>query len=285
MKAITRMMAGMSAGLLGLTLLGAQGSMAKGGPPAGTEEEEAAANNLSVPALFVPAVGLGVTCGETYTPVTGEASLFDYATMTGILPGISGYYYVQGEDDWQASCTTALVDTVSVTADWGDNLTGAPLKAGTPVRVEMGLLADATAYNFTGFSVVKLTDELDRYATYGTLGEAVAPYGEVRAWDAGARLTIAKTDGTLTVYNDVATAEINSTGRVVYGYNWQLPVAGEYLITFTAPNVNFVGTDVGSLVDGDTVTLLVNVAATPGGGGGGQGSGGPGGGGGQGGRR
>lgn len=273
MKAITRMMAGVSAGLLGLTMLGAQGSMAKGGPPVGTEEEEAAANNLSVPALFVPELGLGVTCGvlpTDFVAPTGVPTLFDPADPFVLNDVVYGEYYVQGEDDnWQASCTTMGAGIVDVTADWGDNLTGARLKAGTPIRVEMGLLADEAAFNLTGFSVVKLTDELDRYATYGTLGLAETPYPEVRAWDAGATLSIIRDSGDMVVYNDVATAEINSTGRVVYGYNWQQPEPGVYTITFTAPNVTFVGTDVGSLVDGDTVTLVVNVAATAGGGGGG----------------
>ncbi|MFN2320290.1 MAG: hypothetical protein ABR500_11510 [Dermatophilaceae bacterium] len=237
-----------------------------------------------MPALFVPAVGLGVTCVDPYVAAIGTTTYFG-PEVDGVLPTVvAGEYYVQGEDDWQASCTTELVDTVDVTADWGDNLTGAPLKAGTPIRVEMGLLAtNPTGYEFTGFSVVKLTDQLDREATYGTLGVAEPSYGEVRAWDADAHLKIAKTDNTLTVIDAAATAEINSTGRVVYGWNWQLPEAGEYLITFTAPNVTFVGSDVGSVVDGDTVTLLVNVAATAGGGGGGGGGQGGGGGGGQGG--
>ncbi|MEZ5260742.1 MAG: hypothetical protein R2755_02965 [Acidimicrobiales bacterium] len=56
-----------------------------------------------------------------------------------------------------------------MTAEWGDNLTGAPLKQRTPIRVEVGLLDGAAAGSMTGFDVDNLTPTLlDRYATYGT---------------------------------------------------------------------------------------------------------------------
>jgi hypothetical protein len=78
-------------------------------------------------------------------------------------------YWIQGEDTWQADCMTALANSVEVEAEWGDNLTSAPLKQRTPIRVEIGLLANAASYPMTGFEVEKLTPELlDRYATYGT---------------------------------------------------------------------------------------------------------------------
>lgn len=166
----------------------------------------------------------------------------------------------------------AATHTVEVTADWGDNLTSAPLKAGTPIRTEMGLIAtllnDAALPDMTGYTVYKLTDELDRLATYGTTDDQVTPYPEVRAWDAGARLKIERSDG-FVVYDGPFTAEINSTGRVVYGYNWQKPLAGTYTITFTAPNVEataIAAGDNGTIVDPHTVTIEVNVASKAGGG-------------------
>ena len=40
------------------------------------------------------------------------------------------------------------------------------------------------------------------------------------------------TVGTIVVADQVAyVAEVNSTGRIVYGFNWQNPVAGEYTVT------------------------------------------------------
>ena len=193
------------------------------GPPLPGEETT---NNLSVPAIFVPSVGVGTpTC-----TVDDDTVYLDPLEMSVAFPG----YYIQGEATWQADCGTAAIDTVTATAAWGDNLTSAPLKQRTPIRVEMGLMADALTYQMTGFSVVKLTDELDRLATYGTDGVPVSPFGEVRVWNAGAQLKISN-DAGVVVYDGPYTAEINSTGRVVYGYNWQKPVAGTYTIAFYAP--------------------------------------------------
>ena len=162
---------------------------------------------------------------------------------------------------------------MSVAAAWGDNLTSAPLKQRTPIRVELGLLAPDVA-PMDGFNVIKLTPELlDRYATYGTDGVAV-PMTEVRVWTAVAHLHIERTDG-FVAYDGNFTAEINSTGRVVYGYNWQKPLAGEYTITVTLPDVTITGADAGTWTT-NTVSLKVKVALSAGrGGGGGKGGGKP----------
>lgn len=238
------------------------------GPVSAAEE---AGNNLSVPAIFVPSVGVGTpTCtadDDTVLPTAGQEDPVD-----GAFPG----YWLQGEDVWQADCATAADDTITAGAEWGDNLTSAPLKAGTPIRTEIGLLADATAYPMTGFGVDKLTPDLeDRYATYGTNdGSGIAPYDEVRVWNADATLSIVSSAG-LVVYDGPFTAEINSTGRVVYGYNWQKPLTGDYTITFHAPTVLLSSTDAGILVDSDadgdfdSVKLTVAVGNKGGGGGGG----------------
>ncbi|HEU4513326.1 MAG TPA: hypothetical protein VFR87_09495 [Nocardioidaceae bacterium] len=235
------------------------------GPVSAAEE---AGNNLSVPAIFVPSVGLaGPTCDAT-----DNTLLPDPATVSTVYPG----YWIQGEDVWQADCMTAADNTITAGAEWGDNLTNAPLKAGTPIRTEIGLLADAATYPMTGFGVDKLTPELeDRYATYGTNdGSGIASYPEVRVWNAGATLSIVSSAG-LVVYDGPFTAEINSTGRVVYGYNWQKPLTGDYTITFHAPTVLLSTTDAGTLFDSDadgdydSVKLTVTVGNKGGGGGGG----------------
>jgi hypothetical protein len=47
-------------------------------------------------------------------------------------------------------------------------------------------------------------------------------------WNSGVTLDIRSEDGTVVVANQIAySAEVNSTGRVVYGFNWQNPVAGD----------------------------------------------------------
>lgn len=262
-------------GAVGLALLATAGIAASA-----VAEEEAGANNLSVPAIFVPSVGLaGPVCtdGVDAKPVTGELGIL----VEGVLEHPD--YYVQGDDVWQAECATAADDTISVRAEWGDNLTSAPLKQGTPVRVEIGLL-DTTATAMPGYVVEKLDPALDdRYSHYGTLASEPQPLTEVRVWNAGTALSIVRNSDGLRVYDGEFTAEINSTGRVVYGYNWQKPLEGVYTLAVRTPTVLLVDKDAGTLIDSDgdgdldTVILSVEVGAkgSKGGGGGGKGGGKP----------
>jgi len=68
-----------------------------------------------------------------------------------------------------------------------------------------------------------------------------------------------------------ASAEVNATGKVVYGYNLRVPTSGVYTITYTFPNVSITGVDAGSCVSeatGSTCSLVINVGGGGGGGGG-----------------
>lgn len=253
---------------------------AKGGPPH-PPGEETGSNNLSVPAIFVGTSPFAATC-------TAEDDSQDPSGDLGVLvDGVieHGDYYVQGVATWQSDCDTASAGEMVVDAEWGDNLTSAPLRQGTPIRTEIGFLADPSVYQMPGYEVVKLDPTLlDRESHYGTLGVEQDPYSEVRVWAEGVTLDIRLTDGTgVPVYVGDFSAEINATGRVVYGFNWQKPVAGEYTITVYVPGVELVSTDAGTLVDSDsdgaydTVTLVVNVGNKGGGGSGEGGKGGPGG--------
>lgn len=256
---------------------------AKGGPPhpPGEEPGEEVRNNLSVPAIFVGTSPFVVNC----TP--GDDSLDPTGAMGVLIGEIIDHpdYWVQGVAQWQSDCANANAGEVAAAASWGDNLTSAPLKQGTPIRTEIGFLADPSVYPMPGYTVVKLDPTLlDRESHYGTLGIEESPYPEVRVWVAGTTLDITSTDGQVVVADEILyIAEINSTGRVVYGFNWQNPVAGEYTITVHAPGIELTSTDAGTLVDSDddgifdTVTLDVNVGNK---GGGGSGNGGKGGGGG-----
>ncbi len=134
---------------------------------------------------------------------------------------------------------------VSVTAEWGDNLTGdASLKVGSPIRVELGLF-DASGVPMYGYTVVKLEPlKLDRESKYGTLaasGDApVASAPSRRPLEPGAGL---RPRVTFSIQNVAAgtyvvppghdpTAEINAGGAVVYGYNLRVTAAGQYKITY-----------------------------------------------------
>lgn len=253
---------------IGLLVLGATVAAAWPALSNAQETETELGNNLSVPTIFVPSVGVGsqacTDADDTILPDPGQTS--------SEFPG----YWVQGEAVWQADCAIAADNTVDVTAAWGDNLAGqASIVVGRPVRVEIGLLADAAAYTMTGFDVEKLEPELlDRESAYGTNdGSGITPYTEVRVWNAGVTLSIT---GPSTVSVPFS-AELNSTGRVVYGYNWRPELAGTYTITANVPTVRLVGTDLGTF-NAHTATITVEVgAATGGGGGGGGGTGGGGG--------
>ncbi len=233
------------------------------GPQTGLAQETTVANNLSIPTIFVPSVGVGsMAC-----TAADDTVLPDPAQVSSTYPG----YWVQGEATWQADCDVAADNTMTATAAWGDNLAGsASLKVGSPARVELALLADPTAYSMTGFTVVKLQPELeDRDSAYGTAdGSGVTPFSEVGVWDAGVTLNI-----TGPATESVAfTAELNATGRVVYGYNWRPAVAGTYTLTATVPTVEVTGTDLGTFA-AHTATIAVVVADSSGGGGGGGGGG------------
>lgn len=214
-----------------------------GAPPAGKGKpptEEEAGNNLSVPGKFVGTGGpaLRLPCLSVPSVPMGSRCIY-----------YPDYWCQKTDATWQAACTTAIADkTTKVTADWGDNLTGdGRLKAGKPIRVEVNL-TDNLSGSQPGYIVTKLNPEVeDRLATYGTRGD---PYDTLNApfsvFDSGAKLTIESCSNTacetpkhlLTV--NPMTAEINSTGNIVFGYNWgtggrrTAPATGIYKLTFFA---------------------------------------------------
>ena len=221
---------------------------------------ETAVNNLSVPAIFVPDAASfpTLTCPGGPTDPIGTTAVYDGVT-----------YFIQGKATWQAQCGIAPAGDLAVAAEWGDNLTGAPLKAGTPIRVEMAFTYAPTTGPMTGYTVVNLTPTLaDRNSTYGTTGAQVS-FSTVRVWAAGTTFSIRNANGTYVVAPGTpATAEINATGAVVYGYNWgsgkgakSTVTAGTYTITFVARDVTFSSTDAGQVIDPHTVSLTVTVGA------------------------
>lgn len=248
-----------------------------GGPPPGKGETDAGGNNLSTPTIMIGAGFTGITC-------TNGVSDLVYPTgdpLTGYE--VEGYYYVQGTHAWQADCMTA--GSATATAEWGDNLAGdAKLKAGKPIRVELGLFDD-TGVVMEGFQVLKLEpSKLDRESLYGTLAtlgsdgvtySATAQNLPARVYDPTVTFSVKNLGtGIFAVPEGTSpTAEINATGKVVYGYNLRVTTPGEYEIAFVIPKVDITGVDAGSYVTDpvgpDRVTLTITVIT--GGGGGGQG--------------
>ncbi len=242
------------------------GSVVTAGVSSAAEEEEGG-NNLSVPTLYIGSVGVGAptcTADDDYEAPSGDQGVM----VDGVLEHAT--YWVQGVALWQADCDIVAAGQL-VTPKWGDNLTGAPLKVNTPVRIELGLMGIAPAtLNTSSYNVVKLDADLeDRYSHYGTLGDFLAT-PEVRVWAGDATYRIVSSSGTVVVPEQSMSAEINATGRVVYGELFTFTTGGTYTVTFESDSVNF-----GSLTapDHDTAIELV-VSSTSGGGGKKQGGGG-----------
>jgi hypothetical protein len=183
---------------------------------------------------------------------------------------------------------------VAVLGKWGDNLAGgsASLKVGSPIRVELVLWDGAgVAAGQDGYFVIKLEpNELDRASDYGhladgspdsgfspnayTVGDLLPDGGIFGAvvFDPNARLRIEQmVDGVAVnpaVYNGTASGEINSTGKIVYGYNLRVTSAGTYRITYSFNNVSFAGPCNAGTCDGNEAYLDIVVAGGGGGGGG-----------------
>jgi hypothetical protein len=169
-------------------------------------------------------------------------------------------------------------DTASVATAWGANLLGdAPLKAGRPIRVEMGL-TEVGGVTGVGYVVTKLTPELDdRLATYGT--NATTQTTSFVVWDAGATLLVQKcadpacvqTTGS-PVFDGVMSAEINSLGKVVYGFNWgtggkaSAAEPGTYRLTFSTNNTS-IGSTNGQVCGPKCTYVIIEVTQSAGGGG------------------
>jgi hypothetical protein len=259
-------------------------ALAAGGPPPGKGGgggkpggEETAAQNLSVPTIMVGAAVGGLTCGAA--PDAASALVAPTGTpRTGYE--VPGYYWVQKVHTWQAQCFNAA--EAAVFGAWGDNLSGdAKLKTGSPIRVEI-VLQNKTEYapeSLQGYTLIKLEpSKLDRESAYGHAadGSSAFPVDFADAsWlvhDAGITFSVLNT--ATNVYavkpGTSPTAEINATGKVVYGYNLRVTAAGPYRIQFTSSDaVEFQGVDAGGQLSPHDAYIDINVTAGGGGGGGG----------------
>jgi hypothetical protein len=230
-------------------------------------------NNLSFAAMIVGGGGptLRLPCSLTPTDPYGPQST-----------QYPGYWLQKTEAVWQAACDNTAA-TADVTATWGANLLGdASLKAGRPIRVEMVLTESGGTNDNPGYVVVNLTPTLeDRLSTYGTNGTTQAT--DYTVYDSGAKLKIEQCeDETCAVIvatplpEGNATAELNSMGNIVYGYNWgtkgktNAPAAGIYKLTFTANNTTIVSAPGAQNCAAEDNCTFVIINVSPGGSGGGK---------------
>jgi hypothetical protein len=274
------------------------------GPPdgKGNKPTSEVSNNLSVPAIMAgmgssfaincPTDGFSTLTIPTKPPIEypGECVPGEDGGQVCVE---AGFYYVQRDGAWQAPCFTADPG-LDVSGKWGDNLAGgsASLKVGSPIRVEFLLLdGSGTAVNQQGYFVIKLEpSELDRESDYGhladgtvdtgfepfeyTVGDLLPDGGAFPAivFDPSATLRIERLDNGVPVspplYSGIASGEINATGKIVYGYNMRVQVAGTYRITYTFPRITFTGPCNAGTCAGSEAVLEIMVAGGGGGGGG-----------------
>jgi hypothetical protein len=269
--------------------VGGGGGGGGGGPP--TTE---AGFSLSVPAIIagVTPSKFVITCpADAWTTLTVPSKGPVYypaacaLTHDGEVCVAEGNYFVQRDAAWQAPCRT--YPTITAIGAWGDNLAGdAMLKVGSPIRVELVLWNDSTESDGQlGYKVIKLEPaELDRLSDYGHLAVDNAGTWEAAPMDVGAivhdpaaTLRIVRLVDSSVAYEGVAGAEINATGKIVYGHNLRVSLPGTYRITYTLPNVSLNGCDLGVCANHEAY-LDIEVGAGGGGGGGkggGQGGGKP----------
>jgi hypothetical protein len=284
---------------------GGGGSGGGGGPPdgKGNKPTSEVSNSLSVPAIMAgagskfaincPTGDFSILTEPTKDPVEYPKACAPGGEEGGLVCVDAGFYYVQRVAAWQAPCLTDDPGLL-VNGKWGDNLAGgsASLKVGSPIRVEFLLLdGSGTAAGQQGYFVIKLEpSELDRESDYGHLARVSAsggfepipytvgePAGEgtfpAIVFDPSATLRIERLDNGVpvspAVYNGAASGEINATGKIVYGYNLKVQVAGTYRITYTFPRVTFAGDCNAGFCAGSEAVLEIVVAGGGGGGGGG----------------
>lgn len=233
-----------------------------GRPPTPTE---GLGNNLSVPVVF--SEGLGVTGlpvtvdGVPNYPNTG---LRPAATENLVVGGLPYFYagnvsdcrwpdgqaaYCQkGLNAWQAEWLDGTATGMQhASATWGDNIINQSLQTSAPVRVEVSL-NDLTSGPLTGFNmqVVSGSRTTEVQGTNNTTSAmtptifSVTPHLVVSKLDTSGGVTVGAPIVDKRVVDAIGTeegpgnfnAEVNVSGKIVYGYNLRVTEAGWYRVAF-----------------------------------------------------
>ncbi|MHB1570130.1 MAG: hypothetical protein ACYC0H_13125 [Solirubrobacteraceae bacterium] len=213
--------------------------------------ETTATNNLSVPTIWSDGVGLTV-------PGTYGTTLYDGATFT-TADGTTVWANGDPLNQWQAENVFGVTGTpVNVSQlDWGDSLESKSFSLGKPIRVETSLIEDNLPATMTGYTMLSngLTKDQEKFGNDKTTYTTNSAY----VYSACARLTIqrleiSRTDPAVSrmvwdpaghqwtgaglvaspIVNQPDAAELNGSGKAIYGYNWtSTDVAGDYRVTFS----------------------------------------------------
>jgi len=238
--------------------------------PTGPPNPQVYGNNFSAALIFADDIGI------TNLPITGvwtlDKTLIDYNTglrplatevtafpVTQLvlpylpLPSMIDplYFEQKSINTWQGEWAKGAAAPQNVTAKWGDNLSGASLRASAKIRIEMVLTKDVTATPMTAYTMRLLsgsgTNELQ-----GTNGVTYNPTTAF-VFATNAHLTIQRLDaagmptGALIVDQALfdpafpdglnkLSGEIPVSGNFTYGFIWDPSTsgstAGRYRITF-----------------------------------------------------
>lgn len=227
----------------------------QGGPPPGKGGggETTLGNNLSVPVVFAEGIGItGLVIGgnlpdgnplNTGLRPTAEDNCsnppcFDDSSAM-VVNGVT-YYPQQTASTWRADYVDAGPNGTNtlqeVTVAWSDNITGQYWTPRSKVRVET-VLSEAPADTLTAYNMFSLsgTKRTELFATDGNTYQS--SYRTV--FSPLARLIIQKLDGengtpVFTCFNGAVyegldteggtsySAEVNGSGNLIYGYNWNV---------------------------------------------------------------
>lgn len=212
-------------------------------------------NNLSFPLLFADGIGVaGAPLDGTVSPwldyATGlrptTTDVVDpfpsFESKTAVMLNRTTYFPQQSPSTWQADWRDGSQQRQDVIVDWGDNLSSAHLSASSVIRVETTLYQDTSTSNptdtMTAYSMTLLggSGQSEVYGTDGSTYES----NQWSVFACNAHLRIEKLTGQggavdpsvpgfdATVYEHFGAeeggygAEVNSAGKLVYGYVWML---------------------------------------------------------------
>jgi hypothetical protein len=259
-----------------------------GGKGGGGGGETTLGNNLSVPAVFAEGIGVtglvigGVPLNTGLRPTAEDncptPPCFDSSSAM-VVNGVT-YYPQQTASTWRAGYIDAGpngTNTIQeVTVAWSDNITGQYWTPRSKVRVETVLSESPTSGPLTAYNMFSLsgTKRTELFATDSTTFDSL--YRTV--FSPLAHLTIQKLtgeNGTLVftcfdgaVYQSFGTeggggytAEVNGSGNLIYGYNWDVAscssdptaLSGWWRLTFKI--------DPSATIGGATVNSNTNLVA------------------------
>ena len=198
-----------------------------------TGEVTTTGNNMSVPVDFAEGIGLTLLPLATETgmrPLAAEGITADTTPFfySGNVPDCGTVYYCQaGANTWQAQWLDGSSAMQSATVAWGDNLVAKNWTSTSMIRVEVRLTrADTTLLGFNMPYVINPSSPDEMQGTDGTTALMVPNIFAVTS-----RLIVEKLDDSHnpvweyfngSIAEGTFTVEVNVSGNVAYGYNFQL---------------------------------------------------------------